>query len=54
MTNRKLSHIDEGEVESEIAPGVWYRGEGARLEAGEITAVSVAERALCFTRTEQG
>ncbi len=39
---------------SEIKPGVWHRIDGVDLAVGEVTAVIVADRAICVTRTEDG
>ena len=34
--------------------GQWHRLEGVDLDVGEVTAVVVADRAVCVTRTDQG
>ncbi|MEA2001407.1 MAG: Rieske (2Fe-2S) protein, partial [Actinomycetota bacterium] len=39
---------------SEIKPGIWHRIDGVDLAVGEVTAVIVADRAICVTRTDTG
>lgn len=39
---------------TEIDTGIWHRLDGINLATGEVTAVIIADRALCVTRTEAG
>lgn len=37
-----------------VEPGTWHRIEGVDLAVGEVTAVVIADRAICVSRTKDG
>jgi thiamine pyrophosphate-dependent acetolactate synthase large subunit-like protein/nitrite reductase/ring-hydroxylating ferredoxin subunit len=39
---------------SAMNPGTWHRLDGVNLAVGEVTAIVIADRAVCVTRTEDG